>query len=112
MIYWISTTVLSLFLFASALSYLIHAPTIEGVRQLGFPDFFRVQLAILKLLAALVLLAPFFPLQVKEWAYAGVGLFLLTAIIAHHAHGDPIFFNVINVFLLLILATSNLSLIR
>ncbi len=58
MIYWISTATISLFLFASAASYLFHSPTIAGIRELGFPDFFRIELAILKIVAGLVSSSP------------------------------------------------------
>ena len=84
----------------------------DGVRDLGFPDFFRIQLAFLKLVAIPILLLPVVPVQFKEWAYAGVGLYLLTAIIAHYAHGDPIILNVLNVVFVILLVTSNLYLPR
>ncbi len=94
----------------SSLSYFFHQATIEGVRELGFPDFFRVQLAVLKLIAVLILMIPYCPLQIKEWAYAGVALFYLTAIVAHFVHKDPFFINLINVFFLGVLVVSNLYL--
>ncbi|MFK7966431.1 MAG: hypothetical protein AB8C46_20905 [Burkholderiaceae bacterium] len=40
MIYWISTGIVVTFLALSALSYLLHQPTMQGIRDLGFPDFF------------------------------------------------------------------------
>lgn len=110
MIYWISTALVSLFLLLSATSYLFHQATIEGVSDLGFPDFFRVQLAILKLVAVLILLIPSVPIQVKEWAYSGVGLFLITAIVAHIAHKDSYLITIVNVALLAVLVTSNVFL--
>ncbi|MGH1413492.1 MAG: DoxX family protein [Pelagimonas sp.] len=106
MIYWISTGLVTAMLTMSALAYLLHKATIDGVRDLGFPDHFRIELAVLKLLAVIVLLAPQMPVPVKEWAYAGVALFFVTSIVAHTAHGDPWTFNLINVVLLLLLATS------
>lgn len=87
-IYWITTSLLSLFLLLSAYSYLVHESTIDGVRALGIPDFLRIELAVLKVLALLVLLMPAVPLLFKEWAYVGVSLFLLTALIAHLSNGD------------------------
>ena len=109
MTYWVSTGILAAFLSLSAASYLWHQPTIDGVRELGFPDFFRIQLAVLKFLAIPALLLPGMPLPLKEMAYAGVGLFLLTAIVAHAVHRDPIYFNVINVLLLGVLFASYLQ---
>ncbi len=111
-IYWVSTLLVSSMLAVSAYTYVFHQATIDGVRELGFPDFFRMQLAILKVLAIAVLLVPHVPIQFKEWAYAGVGLFFLTAIIAHTAHRDPIGLSLISVFFLAVLAVSNIYLHR
>jgi uncharacterized membrane protein len=110
MIYWISTSLLSAMLFASALSYVLHQGTIDGIRDLGFPDHFRIQLAVLKLAAALVLILPFFSAEIKEWAYIGAALFFITAIVAHYAHGDPWYLNAINVIFILILLVSRQNL--
>ncbi|MEL6600103.1 MAG: hypothetical protein AAFR40_11310 [Pseudomonadota bacterium] len=54
MIYWLSTGGVSALLLLSAATYVFHQPTIDGVRALGFPDFFRIELAVLKLVAAAV----------------------------------------------------------
>jgi hypothetical protein len=45
----------------------------------------------------------------KEWAYAGLAFFLLTAIVAHSAHGDPWTFNLANLVLLALLFVSRWS---
>lgn len=82
--------------------------TIEGVRDLGFPDHFRVQLAVLKVIAVIVLLIPQIPIPYKEWAYVGAGLFFITAIVGHTAHKDPFFITVINLVLMGILVVSNI----
>ncbi len=111
-LYWTSTTLIVAMLVASALAYLLHSGTIDGVRALGFPDHFRIQLAILKLIAAVVLLLPVVPIQLKEWAYVGTALFLLTAIVAHTAHGDPFLLTIINLALAGLLVASNMSLTR
>lgn len=106
-LYWISTSIVALFLIWSAYSYAWSKATIDGVQALGFPDFFRVQLIVLKVLAAFCLMIPMVPETIKQWSYAGVGLFLLTAIVAHIAHKDPVFITIINLFLFLLLAISN-----
>ncbi len=105
-IYWSSTVLIALFLIWSAWSYIYSKPTIVGVRELGFPDFFRIQLAALKIIAVIILLLPQIPLPIKEWAYAGIGLFLITAIVAHTAHGDPFVITLVNIVLILVLLTS------
>lgn len=89
-LYWITTGLISLFLLVSAGSYLFHTATIEGVKDLGFPNYFIIQLAVLKIIATIILIVPLFKGSIKEWAYAGVTLFLITAFIAHIAHKDSI----------------------
>ncbi len=109
-IYWSATSVVSLFLLWSTYTYLFSKATIDGVRALGFPDHFRVELAILKVIGVIVLLTPQISIQMKEWAYAGIGLFFITAIVAHTAHKDPIVITVINLLLIGILVVSNIYL--
>ncbi len=105
--YWITTVLISLFLLWSAYTYLFSKATIAGIKELGFPDHFRIQLGILKVLAVLILLIPQIPIQYKEWAYSGVVLFFITAIVAHTAHKDPFIITVINLILIVITITSN-----
>ncbi|MEL7147079.1 MAG: DoxX family protein [Bacteroidota bacterium] len=105
-IYWISTIVTAAYLLWSSYAYLFSQSMIEGIKKLGFPDFFRIELAILKGIAVLVLVVPQIPLPVKEWAYAGIGLFYLTAMVAHIAHKDPFITSVFNIIILMILMTS------
>ena len=109
-IYWSSTLIIAGFLFFSAFTYFFHQPTINGIKALGFPSFFRVQLAVLKIIGAVVLLLPAIPLQFKEWAYSGVGLFLITAFIAHLAHKDPFVINLLLLLFFSILIVSNVYL--
>ncbi len=99
LIYWISTLLISGFLLLSSYTYFFSDNTINGLRELGFPDFFRIQLGILKVIAVVVLLIPKISMYAKEWAYAGVGLFLITALVAHIAHKDSL----VVAFLLLVL---------
>jgi hypothetical protein len=109
LLYWISTSLLSLIVLLSAGAYFLHEGTIDGIRELGFPDFFRVQLGVLKILAVVLLLLPMTPLQVREWAYAGLGLFFLTSIVAHVAHRDSFGLTLLNLVFIALLAASNFS---
>ena len=59
----------------------------EAFTHLGFPDYFRVELAWAKLLGVVLLLAPV-PARLKEWAYAGFAFTLGSALIAHFAVED------------------------
>jgi hypothetical protein len=82
-IYW-STTAL-LFLFEGVMPALTsHTQlAIEGIRHLGYPDYFRVMLTVFKVTGALVLLLPFIKGKIKEWAYAGFAITMLSAFISH-----------------------------
>jgi hypothetical protein len=106
MIYWISTFLTCLFLLFSAYTYFFSKPTFEGVKALGFPDFFIYQLAILKIVAVVVILTPTFPMYCKEWAYAGVMLFYITALVAHIVHKDSIAISIMLIILMIILSAS------
>jgi len=59
----------------------------QAFQHLGFPDYFRVELSWAKFLAIAVLLAPV-PARLKEWAYAGFAITLVSALIAHFSVGD------------------------
>jgi hypothetical protein len=56
--------------------------------HLGFPPYFKVELTIAKILGVLALLVPAVPLKVKEFAYAGFAITLVSAAIAHFGRGD------------------------
>ena len=51
----------------------------EAFTYLGFPAYFRVELSWAKLLAVVLLLAPV-PARLREWAYAGFGIDLGSAL--------------------------------
>ncbi len=54
---------------------------------MGFPAYFRVELAWAKLLGVILILMPV-SARLKEWAYAGFAIVLASAIIAHLSVGD------------------------
>jgi hypothetical protein len=86
--FWIVTGLFSALMAFSAVAYLTQ-PMMAGVFQhLGFPPYFRVELAIAKLMGVAALLAPV-PEKVKEWAYAGFGITLVSAIVAHSTVDGP-----------------------
>ncbi|TGK81846.1 DoxX family protein [Leptospira noumeaensis] len=107
-IYWITTSVIAAMMLFSGYNSLNNAEMIEGFRHLGFPDYFRIELGIAKLLGAIVLIVPKVPIRLKEWAYVGFGITYISAAIAHLQVGDLIG-NVIAPFVFLaILVTSYL----
>jgi surface polysaccharide O-acyltransferase-like enzyme len=85
--YWIATALLCLQMTFTAYAQLQLPQVAEAFAHMGFPAYFRVELALAKLLAVLVLLAPV-PARLKEWAYAGFAFTLVSALIAHFAVGD------------------------
>ena len=87
--YWISTSVLALMMIYSAYAYLTQPAIAQGFIHLGFPSYFRVELAIAKLIGAIIILTPLSS-RIKEWAYAGFVITFISAFIAHTASGDPV----------------------
>src|SRR6185436_5172217 len=86
-VYWIATALLCLQMSFTAYAQLRLPQVAEAFTHLGFPPFFRVELACAKLLGVLLLLAPV-PAWLKEWAYAGFAITLASALIAHFSVGD------------------------
>ncbi len=84
-IFWISTTLI--FLFEGVMPALTANTELakQGVAHLGFPDYFRVQLIVFKVLGTLALILPFVPSRLKEWAYAGFTFNFISAFIANWA---------------------------
>ena len=85
--FWIATALLCLQLSFTAYAQLSLPQVAEAFAHLGFPAYFRVELAWAKLLGVVVLLAPV-PARLKEWAYAGFAITLVSALIAHLSVGD------------------------
>jgi hypothetical protein len=85
--FWIFTVLFCLQIGFTAYAQLSLPQVAEAFTRLGFPDYFRVELAWAKLLGVALLLAPV-PAPVKEWAYAGFAITLISALIAHFAVGD------------------------
>lgn len=57
----------------------------EGIRHLGYPEYFGNALVIFKVLGALSLIIPQVPKRIKEWAYAGFAFDFIFASISHFA---------------------------
>ena len=85
--FWTVTALFCLQIGFTAYAQLTLPQVAEAFAHLGFPDYFRVELALAKLLGVVLLLAPV-PARLKEWAYAGFAITLVSALIAHLAVGD------------------------
>jgi uncharacterized protein YjeT (DUF2065 family) len=82
--FWIATGII--FLFEGLMPALTgHTEMAKaGIMHLGYPDYFRVFLNVMKVLGAIALVVPFVPKVVKEWAYAGFTFSLLAATFSHY----------------------------
>ena len=85
-VYWIVTALFCLQMSFTAYAQLRLPQVAQAFTHLGFPDYFRVELSLAKLLGVVLLLAPV-PARLKEWAYAGFAITLVSALIAHFAMG-------------------------
>lgn len=84
-IYWVVTALLALQTALAGIMYFTNPEIAIGFGHLGFPDYFRQELGIAKLIGAAAIILPMAPLRVKEWAYAGLAIVFLSAFIAHTA---------------------------
>jgi len=109
LIYLISTGLVVLGMVMSFFNYLFNPVMVAGFEHIGFPNWFRVELGIAKLLGALALGIPAVPARVKEWAYACFFINFFSASLAHYFAGDPVLNQVTPLILLGILIVSYLS---
>jgi DoxX-like family len=91
--YWILTALFCLQMSFTAYYELLVLPqAAEAFTRLGFPaGYFRVELSWAKVVGVLALLVPMVPARLKEWAYAGFAINLVSALIAHLSiHDRPV----------------------
>src|SRR5437764_12708899 len=96
LVYWISTGIVMAVMVFSIVNFIFndHFPFPNGKEgafaHLGLPNYFKFELTTAKILGVLALLLPRVPRRVKEFAYFGFGITLVSASIAHlsrgHAH--------------------------
>jgi len=94
-IFWFTTIWLALGMLSTGTLQLFRAkaegalapPGVYGITHLGYPVYFLTILGIWKILGAVAVLSPKFPL-LKAWAYAGFFFVMSGAIFSHIAVGD------------------------
>jgi hypothetical protein len=94
-IYWISTGIVCAVMVFSAINFNLTNPVgpMKGAFvHLGYPDYFRIELTVAKVLGVLTLLVPGAPRQAKAFAYSGFAITLMSASIAHFSSGDSAMF--------------------
>lgn len=81
-IFWVTTTLI--FLFEGVMPALTGHTEMakEGIRHLGYPEYFGTMLVVFKVLGTLVLMFPQIPARIKEWAYAGFAIDFIAACIS------------------------------
>jgi len=80
-IYWVSTILLALFILPG-IFFAGSKMALEGTAHLGLPMWFHWELSIGKFIGGLILVLPFFPNRIKEWAYVAFGIDFISAFIA------------------------------
>src|SRR6476469_5897377 len=83
-VYWIATALFCLQMSFTAYAQLRLPQVAAAFTHLGFPSYFRVELSCAKFLGVVLILAPV-AARLKEWAYAGFGITIASALIAHLA---------------------------
>jgi uncharacterized membrane protein YphA (DoxX/SURF4 family) len=106
--YWTTTVIVALMMVYSAYAYLTQAAILQAFQHLGFPNYFRIELAVAKLIGAVLLLIPL-TARIKEWAYAGFAFTFISAFIAHTASGDPAANRIMPIIFLAILTISYIT---
>ncbi|GAB2780667.1 DoxX family protein [Rhabdobacter roseus] len=89
-IYWIATAWLALGMVSTGLVQLLHVEEeVAVITKLGYPTYFIPLLGTWKLLGAVTVLIPRFPV-LKEWAYAGFFFAMSGAVFSHLAAGSSL----------------------
>jgi DoxX-like family len=90
-VYWITTGIVCAVMVYSILNFTLfdRFPFPEGgFVHLGLPDYFKAELTVAKILGVSALLIPSVPAKIKEFAYFGFAITLISASIAHFSSGD------------------------
>jgi DoxX-like family len=84
-IFWVATSIIALF--EGVMPALTSQSELakEGIRHLGYPEYFGNALVVFKVLGVLALVIPKVPNRIKEWAYAGFAFDFLFAAISYFA---------------------------
>jgi hypothetical protein len=89
-IYWTATGIVAAIMTWSAVNFSFNQQMKGAFAHLGLPDWFRIELSVAKLLGVLALIVPATPGRLKEFAYFGFALTIVSACVAHISSGDGI----------------------
>lgn len=86
--YWVTTAwVVGIMTITGGLSVAHTRSMMEGFAHLGYPGYFATLLGVAKLLGVCALLAPGLA-RIKEWAYTGFAIVIVSASYSHLFSGD------------------------
>jgi hypothetical protein len=112
-VYWTTTGIVCAVMVFSAINFSLRHPLGPAMYQsqgafahLGLPNWFKVELVVAKILGVLALLAPNAPGKIRDFAYFGFAITLISASIAHFSSGDGVMFIVDPMVFLALLAVS------
>lgn len=105
-IYWTVTVLFGAMMLFISYSYFTNDEMKGAFIHLGFPSYFRIELAIAKIIGVVLILMPIIPIRIKELAYAGFALTFISAFIAHTSSGDPMSVAIMPLIFLGVLAAS------
>lgn len=98
-IYWTTTGIVCAVMAFSIINFNLKEPlgppvykTEGAFAHLGLPNYLKIELTVAKILGVLALLIPAIPPKIKEFAYAGFAITLISASIAHFSSGDGMLF--------------------
>ena len=81
--YWIATSLVALSGVMAGIMYFVSPFIAKEFKHLGFPDYFRIELATAKIAGAFAIILPMVSDRIKEWAYAGFAIAFISATTAH-----------------------------
>lgn len=88
--YWVATVFVALILGISGGMAIAHnASLMTALAHLGYPEYFSNILGVGKLIGIIVFLAPRMT-RLKEWAYAGFSITILSTCYSHYCSGDKL----------------------
>jgi hypothetical protein len=107
-IYWIATGIIAAVMLWSAFNFSFNEEMKGAFAHLGLPSWFRIELTIAKFLGVLALVIPMIPHRIKEFAYFGFAITLISATIAHLSSGDSVLLEIGHTFFFVSLVVSYL----
>ena len=81
--YWIASGLVALSGLMAGIMYFANPFLAKEFKHLGFPDYFRIELATAKIAGAFAIILPMVSGRIKEWAYAGFAIAFISATTAH-----------------------------